>query len=71
LTPAICTGKFFWDSLLLPYNIATRPCQQYDTDAGKCLPGDPAPLYLYPIELSLTGLLAEGAAITGLYFIFP
>jgi hypothetical protein len=71
LTPAVCLGKFYWDALLMPYNVGTRVCQQYDTDAGKCLPGDPSPLFLYPVELSLTGLLAEGAAVTGAFFIFP
>jgi hypothetical protein len=71
LGPPLSAGKFFCDAFFLPYNLATRPCQQYDTDAGKCLPGDPTPLYLYPVELSLTGLIAEGAAITGAFFIFP
>ena len=71
ITPAVCLGKFFWDAALMPYNLGTRVCQQYDTDAGKCLPGDPAPLFLYPVELSLTGLLFEGAAVTGAFFVFP
>jgi hypothetical protein len=71
LTPMVCMGKFYWDAALLPYNAGTRLCQQYDTDAGKCLPGDPSPLFLYPVEFSLTGLIAEGAAITGAFFIFP
>jgi hypothetical protein len=71
LTPAVCLGKFWWDAALLPYHLGTRPCEQYDTSAGKCLPGDPTPLYLYPEELSLTGLIAEAGAITSLFFIFP
>jgi hypothetical protein len=71
MTPAVCLGKFYWDALLLPYNLGTRPFQEYDTDAGKCLPGDPSPLFLYPVEFSLTGLLAEGAAVTGAFFVFP
>ncbi|HYV34938.1 MAG TPA: hypothetical protein VE988_04485 [Gemmataceae bacterium] len=71
VTPVVSVGKFFWDLALLPYQCGTRPCQKYDTSAGKCLPGDPTPFYLYPPELSLTGLAAEGAALAGGYFIFP
>ncbi len=71
LGPVLSTGKFYWDVAWLPYNAATRPCQQYDTSAGKCLPGDPTPFLLYPVELSLTGAVAEAAVVTGLVAIFP
>jgi hypothetical protein len=71
LQPMVESGKFLFDVAALPYHLGTRPFQQYDTSAGKCLPGDPAPFYLYPIELSLTGLAAEGAAVTGILFMFP
>ena len=71
LTPVLSTGKFYWDVLALPYHAATRPCQQYDTSAGKCLPGDPTPFFLYPPEFSVTGLAAEAAVITSGFFIFP
>lgn len=71
LTPVASAGKFYWDVATLPYNLGTRPFQQYDTSAGKCLPGDPTPLYLYPVELSLSGFVAEAAVITGGFFIFP
>jgi hypothetical protein len=71
LTPPVCLAKFWWDAALLPYHLFTRPLEQYDTGAGKCLPGDPTPLYLYPEEFSLTGLAAEAGAITALFFIFP
>jgi hypothetical protein len=70
-TPALSLGKFCWDVAWLPYHAGTRPCQQYDTSAGKCLPGDPTPFYLYPVELSLTGAAAEAAVVTGLVAIFP
>ncbi len=71
ITPLICAGKFYWDVATLPYHLGTRPCQQYETNAGLCLPGDPVPLLLYPPEISLTGLAAEGAVIAGLFAIFP
>ena len=71
LTPVLSTGKFYWDVLALPYHAATRPCQQYDTSAGKCLPGDPTPFFLYPVEFSVSGLAAEAAVVTGAFFVFP
>jgi hypothetical protein len=71
LTPVVETGLFYFDVAALPYHLATRPCQQYDTSAGKCLPGDPAPFYLYPPELSFSGAVAEVAVVTAVFFIFP
>src|SRR5262249_18466687 len=71
LTPVLEAGIFYFDVAAPPYHLATRPCQQYDTSAGKCLPGDPTPFYLYPVEFSLTGAAAEAAVITGGFFIFP
>jgi hypothetical protein len=70
-TAPVELAKFYWDVALLPYHCFSRPCQCMDTSAGKCLPGDPTPFYLYPPELSLTGLAAEAAAVTGVFFIFP
>src|SRR5262245_45777265 len=69
--PAISTIVFFKDFLLLPYHLGTQPCRHYECSAGKCLPGDPVPLLLYPPELSITGALAEGAAIAVLEVMFP
>ncbi len=71
ITPLISAGKFYWDVLALPYNLGTRPFQQYEVSAGYCLPGDPVPLLLYPTEVSVTGLMAEAAVVTALFFIFP
>jgi hypothetical protein len=71
VTPLVCAGKFFWDVAWLPYHAATRPCQQYETSAGYCLPGDPVPLLLYPPELSATGLMAQASTVVGAFFVFP
>jgi hypothetical protein len=70
-TPLVSMAAFYFDVAALPYHLGTRPCQQYDTSAGKCLPGDPAPLFLYPPELSFSGAVAELAVGTGLFFVFP
>lgn len=69
--PLVSTSVFFKDVALLPYKMGTQPCRCYECSSGKCLPGDPVPLLLYPPELSLTGLLAEGAAIATLLVLFP
>ena len=71
VAPLISTSVFFKDWLLLPYHMGIQPCRHYECSAGKCLPGDPVPLLLYPPELSLTGALAEGAAIAALEVLFP
>ncbi|MBI1918120.1 MAG: hypothetical protein HYS12_25800 [Planctomycetes bacterium] len=71
VAPFLSTGVFFKDCLLLPYHLGTQPCRHFECSAGKCLPGDPVPLLLYPPELSLTGTLAEGAAIATLEVLFP
>jgi hypothetical protein len=71
LGPLVSNAQFICDLVMLPYHLGTRPLQQYDCSAGKCLPGDPAPFLLYPEEFSLTGLTAEAAAVTGLWFVFP
>jgi len=69
--PVISTGVIFKDWLLLPYHLGTQPCRHFECNAGNCLPGDPVPLLLYPPELSVTGALAEGAAIATLIVVFP
>ena len=69
--PAVSTVITMCDVFTMPYQCCKRPFQQYDTSAGKCLPGDAVPLLLYPLEPSLTGLLGEGLAGVGLLFAFP
>ncbi len=71
MQPAVGLAMFYKDLVLFPYHFWARPCQRYDTSAGKCLPGDPVPLYLYPPELSVTGLLGQAGAIAGGIAIFP
>jgi hypothetical protein len=70
LQPMVSVGKFYADMLMFPYNFGTRPCQRYEADAGYCLPGDPVPYLIYPIELSVTGGLLEAGVAVGLPYIF-
>lgn len=71
ITPVVSAGAFFWDVALLPYHMGTQPLRHYDTGAGQCMPGDPAPFLLYPPEFSLTGVMAEAGTIVALWAIFP
>jgi hypothetical protein len=68
--PLISGLQFYKDVALLPYHIGTDPCRCYDCSKGKCLPGDPVPLLLYPPELSVTGALAEAVTVAGLAVMF-
>jgi hypothetical protein len=71
LQPFVSTLKFYGDMLTLPYNIGTRPCQRFEANAGYCLPGDPVPYLIYPVEASLSGALLQAGTVVGLYAIFP
>jgi hypothetical protein len=71
LTPICNMGIFYYDLALLPYHAWTRPVQMTDCSAGKCLPGDRTPLYLYHEEFSVSGLAAQAAVVTGLFYLFP
>lgn len=69
--PIVSAGVFYADMAMLPYQFFTRPLQRFESSAGKCLPGDPSPLFLYPPELSATGATAEAATVVGLLVLFP
>src|SRR5262249_19492035 len=70
-TTAVNLGVFYYDVAMFPYHFWTRPCNCCDSSAGKCLPGDPTPLYLYHEPLSITGLAGQAATVVGGVFIFP
>jgi hypothetical protein len=69
--PIVSVGVFALDYVTMPYQMWTRPLQQMEVSAGKVLPGDPAPLMLYPWEWSATGLAGQAVSVTGAAFIFP
>jgi hypothetical protein len=71
ISPIVESLVFGLDTALLPYNMGTDPFRNYETSAGYCMPGDPTPLLLWPLPLSLTGFVAEGAAIGTLVPVFP
>jgi len=71
LSPIASAGKFYCDFVMLPYQLVNQMGRGIETSAGKCLPGDPTPLLLYPPEISMTASLGETAAIIGLIAVFP
>jgi hypothetical protein len=71
VTPVVSAATFYWDFVTMPYHVFADPCRCMDSNAGYCLPGDSVPLMLYPPEISLTGALAETAAVLALVAIFP
>jgi hypothetical protein len=71
IQPFVSAGLFFKDLAMLPYHAAIDPCRCYECNSGYCLPGDPVPYALYPPGLSVTGLVAEGAAWVGIAALFP
>jgi len=62
---------FFRDVALLPYRAGTDFCRWHETNAGYCLPGDPVPYYLYPIEFSATGSATSTLTLVALLAAFP
>jgi hypothetical protein len=71
LSPIASASKFYCDFVTLPYHLASQIGRGPDASAGKCLPGDPVPLLLYPPEINLTAGIVETATIVGLIAIFP
>jgi hypothetical protein len=71
LQPLISTGRFYYDVFMLPYHSWTDPCATRQCSAGKCLPGERTPLFLYPERISVTGLAAQTLAVGAGFFIFP
>lgn len=72
LQPVFSTAHFYKDVLFWPHAIGSAVCHdRYDASAGKCLPGDPTPLYLYPPGFTAGGLLLQATTVTGFAFIFP
>jgi hypothetical protein len=71
ISPIVETLVFGADVATLPYHVATDPFRCYEWNTGYCLPGDPTPLLLYPLELSATGAVAEVGTIVTLIAAFP
>jgi hypothetical protein len=64
-------GVFYYDLALLPYHACSTPQPAFESNIGKCLPGDPAPFVIPRERLSVTGLVGEAGGIIGLSYLFP
>jgi hypothetical protein len=61
--PFLSTGKFYLDTLMLPYNMGVlSPCD-CECNTGYYLPGTPVPYMCYVPPLSWKGILYQSAAI--------
>ena len=69
--PLISSLAFYKDLVLMPMHAFDYPCRTYDSSAGKCLPGDPVPLILYPPDITLTGIMGQASVMAALFAIFP
>lgn len=71
IQPFVSSVLFFKDLAMWPHNIATFPHRRFETNAGQCQPGDPVPYYIYPPELTGSGLLAELGVVAVLVYGVP
>lgn len=72
IQPFVSAGLFYLDVAFLPYHIASHACGGcYECSAGYCLPGDPVPYLLYPVDKSLLGTATEAGTVLLLVAIFP
>jgi hypothetical protein len=67
----LCHAKFYADLAMLPLRAFANPCRRHECGTGYCLPGDPVPFMLYPVEVNVKGVAAEVAVIAALCAIFP
>jgi hypothetical protein len=68
----LSTAHFWRDTLLWPQSLASACVRgPWDTSAGKAGVGCPAPYYVYPLGLTITGTAAETAILTGGAFLLP
>lgn len=70
--PIVSAAGFVHDVVFWPHNVASGFWKnRWETSAGKCPPGAPTPLYLYPRGYTVSGMLWQAPLVTGLVFIFP
>ncbi len=68
---AVATAKFVGQTLSLPYQMGANPPRECRYTLGVYRPGNCTPHFFHASPLSSKGLLYQGAAVTGLVFLFP
>lgn len=72
LHPFLSAAQFYGDVFIWPYRVFSNFCDRTDSSAGRCLPGDPVPLLLYPPEiLSLQGGIGQALITVPLAIAIP
>jgi hypothetical protein len=71
LQPFVSALYFYKDFAFWPHNFASYPHRRFDTNVGKCLPGDPVPYICYPPEFTATGGALESGLIIALFYAVP
>ena len=71
IAPLVSASIFFWDVVTLPYQLAPIRAAITIVTPATASPGDPVPYYLYPPQLSITGILFQGGAVVALVGAFP
>ena len=71
LSVPLSAGVFCYDLVMFPYHYGTDPCNRYDCNVGKCMPGDNTPFLLYREPWSLSGLATEATVIGNALIVFP
>lgn len=64
-------AHFVGSTLALPYQVAAQPPSSCVYTLGVYRPGNCNPHFFHVSPLSVKGLAAQGAAVTGLVFLFP
>lgn len=71
LASVTATSCFVGCALSLPYQLATEPPRECVYTLGSYRPGGCNPHFLHLSPIRLKGLVAQGAAVSGLVFLFP
>jgi hypothetical protein len=71
LQPAVSVGHFFVRIPFWPYMMAINPPRECVYTLGYYRPGSYAPFCLHHPPIRARGILAEGAAVTAVFLIFP
>ena len=71
LASVAATGHFVGSVLSLPYQIGAQPPRECVYTLGVYRPGSCNPHYFHASPISCKGMLTQGAAVTGLVFLFP
>ena len=71
LQPVVSSAHFFANIAVLPYKMGIHPPNECQYALGYYRPGNCAPWIVPPVPISARGALAQGAAMTGAFWLVP